>query len=166
MAKLEIDLGTVNLAEVPEQHRQEAEHRARQAFVLALLEQGDLNVEQAAEVLGIERKEVVKLAAAHNISTLEIDAMLLGIDPEVLAYMNRQSDLFDEMRSELLSKYQGKWVAFKDGQVLDADEDEAALTKRVYAETGPRDLLIKKVLPEDPQPVVRTPFRLRSPYLG
>ena len=80
-------------------------------------------------------------------------------EPEVLAYMERQAESFEQMRSHLLSQYLGKYVLFEDGQVLDADENEAALVIRAYGETAPRPLFIKKVLPFDPQPIVRTPFR-------
>lgn len=164
-AKVEIELES-NLEQIPEQHRRGAERKAKEAFVLSLLEQGDCNVARAAEILGIDPEQVVKLAAARNISTTEIDALRLGIDPKIMEYMKRQSDLFDEMREELLVKYRGKWVIFEDGHVLDADRDYAALASRAHKTIGDRQVLTKQVLPEDPQPVVRTPFRRRSPYFG
>lgn len=154
MAKLEIDLGTVNLAEVPEQHRQEAERRARQAFVLVLLEQGDVSVVQAAEVLGIERKEVVKLAAASSLSNA--DSPRLGLWPEDRTYISRQALLFDKMRSELASQYLGKWVLFEEGKVLDADEEHKALLKRVSETGGNKIVFISKVELQEPQPVPAT----------
>jgi hypothetical protein len=79
-------------------------------------------------------------------------------DPEVLEYIKYQAQLFDQKRSELLKQYDGQFVWFEDGEVLDTDPDQAALVIRAYSKTGPRPLLIKKVLPEDPKPIVRTPF--------
>ncbi len=80
-------------------------------------------------------------------------------DPDVLDYIEHQAQLFDQMRPELLKHYRGQYVWFEDGNVLDTDEDRAALTIRAYNRTGLRPLLIKKVCAEDPQPLVRTPFR-------
>jgi hypothetical protein len=79
-------------------------------------------------------------------------------DPEVLEYIEYQANLFDQQRSELLKQYQNQYVWFEDGEVLDTDQDQSALVNRVYSKIGPRPLLIKKVLPEDPKPGVRTPF--------
>jgi hypothetical protein len=79
-------------------------------------------------------------------------------DPEVLEYIEYQAQLFDQKRSDLLKQYDGKFVWFENGEVLDADQDQAALVIRAYSKIGPRPLLIKKVLAEDPKPVVRTPF--------
>jgi hypothetical protein len=80
-------------------------------------------------------------------------------DPEVLNYIEHQAQLFDQMRTELLKHYREQYVWFEDGKVLDTDEDQAALAIRAYNRMGLRPLLIKKVCSEDPQPLVRTPFR-------
>jgi hypothetical protein len=79
-------------------------------------------------------------------------------DPAVLEYIEYQAQLFDQKRSELLKQYDRQFVWLEDGEVLDTDPDQAALVIRAYSKTGPRPLLIKKVLPEDPKPIVRTPF--------
>lgn len=157
--KLEIELES-NLEQIPEQHWRGAERKAKEAFVLSLLEQGDCNVARAAEILGIDREEVVKLAAARNISTTEIDALRLGIDPEEYAYIEIQTKLFDEMRSELLSRYHGKWVWFENGRVFDFDEDRAALVIRSSGKNGEKPTFIEQVLPEIPQPIVRNSLRV------
>ncbi len=77
--------------------------------------------------------------------------------PEVVEYMEHQSQLFEEKRQELLTQYGGMYVIFEDGQVLDADKDEAALVKRAYAKTEPRHLFIKKVLAEESKLTVNIP---------
>jgi hypothetical protein len=79
-------------------------------------------------------------------------------DPEILEYIERQAQLFDQMRSELLKHYQEKYVWFEDGKVLDTDEAQAILAIRVYQQRGLRPCLIKKVCAEDSRPVIRTPF--------
>jgi hypothetical protein len=78
-------------------------------------------------------------------------------EPEVLEYMECQARLFEENRKVLLSQYAGMYVIFEDGQVLDADKDEAALVMRSYSKTGPRHLFVKKVIAEEPKLTVRVP---------
>ena len=53
---------------VPEAHWQEAEQKAREAFVLSLLRQGDISAGRAAEVLGIDRWTLDQLMSEHGIS--------------------------------------------------------------------------------------------------
>lgn len=79
--------------------------------------------------------------------------------PEVLAYMEQQAEEFEKMRSQLVKTHLGQYVWFESGQVLDADEDFEALAIRVCREDENRPLFIKKVLLQDPNPIVRTPFR-------
>ena len=43
----------------------------------------------------------------------------------------RQCDLFEQMREKLLGKYEGKYVAFYEGNVLDFDDDERELVIRI-----------------------------------
>jgi hypothetical protein len=78
-------------------------------------------------------------------------------EPEVLEYMECQARVFEENRKVLLSQYAGMYVIFEDGQVLDADKDEAALVMRAYSKTGPRHLFVKKVIAEEPKLTVRVP---------
>ncbi|MBZ8180256.1 hypothetical protein [Oscillatoria salina] len=80
-------------------------------------------------------------------------------DPEIMAYMEHQAKLFDLQRAELLNKYRGMYVVFEDGEVLDFDRDEVALVIRTYEKMGRRPMFVQKVLPQEPQPVVRTPYR-------
>jgi hypothetical protein len=80
-------------------------------------------------------------------------------DPQILDYIEHQAQQFDRMRPELLKKYQGQYIWFENGKVLDVDTDQTALVTRIYSENKPRPMLIKQVLPQDPQPKLRTPFR-------
>ncbi|GAP95302.1 hypothetical protein [Leptolyngbya sp. NIES-2104] len=78
---------------------------------------------------------------------------------EVLVYMEQQAEEFERMRSQLVETHLNQYVWFEGGQVLDADENSEALAIRVCREDENRPLFIKKVVFQDPQPVVRTPFR-------
>ena len=42
-----------------------------------------------------------------------------------------QCNLFEQMRDKLLEKYEGKYVAFYEGDVLDFDDDERELVTRI-----------------------------------
>lgn len=66
--------------QIPELHRQEAERQAKQRFVLSLLEQGDINLDQAQQLLGLPIDELIKLVAQHNIDTNKIDVSLLELN--------------------------------------------------------------------------------------
>ncbi|HIK12881.1 MAG TPA: UPF0175 family protein [Oscillatoriaceae cyanobacterium M33_DOE_052] len=72
MAKLEIEVKfTIPVAEIPAEHRAEAERKARQAFVLELLRQGDISGGKAAQLLGVDRWQLSELMFAHGISPFD-----------------------------------------------------------------------------------------------
>lgn len=102
-------------------------------------------------------QEALNLADKKIDSTDKPDKRSVYPDPEVVEYMEHQSQLFEEKRKELLNQYAGMYVIFEDGQVLDADKDEAALVKRAYSATGPRHLFVKKVLDQAPKLTVNVP---------
>jgi hypothetical protein len=83
-------------------------------------------------------------------------------DQQILQDMDTQSLLYEQQRHELLTRYNGQYIVFQDGVVLDADTDYASLIRRSYAESGPRPLFIRLVAAEDPSYSVRTPFMSRS----
>jgi predicted HTH domain antitoxin len=62
---------TIPIGEVPSAHRAEAERKAREAFILALLRQGDLSAGRAAELLGVDRWQLAELMSAHGISPFD-----------------------------------------------------------------------------------------------
>ena len=47
-----------------------------------------------------------------------------------------QCDLFEQMRDQLLERYEGKYVAFYEGEVLDLDDDERELVTRLFDTYG------------------------------
>jgi hypothetical protein len=72
-------------------------------------------------------------------------------DLEQVCYLQHQEALFEQAKPELLKHYLGEFVAFEAGQVLDRDRNETELAQRVYRQHGYRDVLIKRVLAQEPQ---------------
>src|SRR5438128_817604 len=71
---------TVPIGQVPEEHRIEAERKAREAFVLILLRHGDVSAGRAAEVLGVNRWKLGELMSTYGISPF--DETLTREEPE------------------------------------------------------------------------------------
>lgn len=59
---------TVSLPAMPEEHRLEAEQKAREAFIMVLLRHGDISAGHAAEQLGLNRWQLSKLMDAYKIA--------------------------------------------------------------------------------------------------
>lgn len=66
--------------------------------------------------------------------------------PDVMAYMERQSELFDRAKPQLIEPFLNQYVWFEDGQVLDADVDHETLVLRCYGDGEPRPLFVRKVV--------------------
>ncbi len=62
---------TLPIGEIPAPHRDAAERKAREAFILSLLKQGDLSAGRAAELLGIDRWRLSELMSAYGISPFD-----------------------------------------------------------------------------------------------
>ena len=75
----------------------------------------------------------------------------MPIDSLRLQYLEQQNALYQQLKLSLIPEYQGQFIAFEDGRVLDADLNEQRLAQRVYRTYGYRDLLIKQVLLKEPQ---------------
>ena len=75
----------------------------------------------------------------------------MPIDSLRIQYLEQQNALYEQLKLSLIPQYQGQFIAFEDGRVLDADLNEQLLAKRVYQTYGYRDLLIKQVLLKEPQ---------------
>ncbi|MFP4103584.1 UPF0175 family protein [Coleofasciculus sp.] len=68
--KLKLDIKvTGQLPELPEIHRLEAERRAREAYVMTLLNHADISAGLAAELLGIDRWQLSELMDLYDIPT-------------------------------------------------------------------------------------------------
>jgi hypothetical protein len=82
----------------------------------------------------------------------------LSLTPERIEYLRQQEALYEQAKPELLAQYDGEFVAFENGVVLDHDRHERALLHRVYQQQGYRDLLIKQVLQHEPHLSVNGAF--------
>jgi hypothetical protein len=74
-----------------------------------------------------------------------------SIEQHRIEYLLRQQDLYQSAKPKLLECYQGQYVAFEDGVVLDSDQDDRQLMPRIYAKYGHRDILIEYICNPEPQ---------------
>jgi predicted HTH domain antitoxin len=74
---------TLPISEIPAAHRDAAERKAREAFILSLLKQGDLSAGRAAELLGVDRWRLSELMSAHGISPFDETLTSEGLEREV-----------------------------------------------------------------------------------
>jgi hypothetical protein len=73
------------------------------------------------------------------------------IDRERIEYLLHQQNLYQAVKSQLLQQYQGLYVAFENGAVLDSDQDDRQLMPRLYAKYGHRDIFVEYVCDPEPQ---------------
>lgn len=59
---------TIAIPEIDEAQRLEAERKAREAFIMELLRQGNISAGRAAELLGIDRWQLSELMGLYRIS--------------------------------------------------------------------------------------------------
>ncbi|NJL37204.1 MAG: hypothetical protein HC840_26170 [Leptolyngbyaceae cyanobacterium RM2_2_4] len=59
---------TVSIPNVPELHQAEAEHKAKEAYVMTLLQHSDISSGKAAELLNIDRWQLSNLMDSYGIS--------------------------------------------------------------------------------------------------
>ena len=61
----------VVIPEIPEAHRLEAEHKAKEAYVMTLLRHGDISSRLAARLLVVERWQVFDLMDTYQTSLFD-----------------------------------------------------------------------------------------------
>jgi hypothetical protein len=77
-------------------------------------------------------------------------------------YIENQSRLFDEaIKERILIKYEGKYILFENGNVLDSGDSRAEVAMRAYEKNGMKTLFIEQVLPEP-----RTLAAVWTPFLS
>ncbi len=76
---------------------------------------------------------------------------LESIDPARINYLLHQQNLYQAAKLELLGQYEGQYIAFENGVVLDNDRDDRQLMPRLYAKYGHRDILVEYVCDPEPQ---------------
>ena len=74
----------LSLFNVPANHRAAAERKAREAFVLSLLRQGDVSAGRAAELLDVNRGQLSQLMSAHGISPFDETQTREELENEVM----------------------------------------------------------------------------------
>ena len=84
MAKRELEVRfTLPLDEVLLKHKVDAEHKAREVFVLELLRQGDISAGRAARLLNISRWDLSDLMYEAGISPFDDSFTIEALDAEV-----------------------------------------------------------------------------------
>ncbi len=84
MAKTEVEVRfTLPIDEVLLQHKVDAEHKAKEAFVLELLRQGDISAGRAARLLNISRWDLSELMYEVGISPFDDSITAEALDAEV-----------------------------------------------------------------------------------
>ena len=58
---------TIALSQIPENHKIKAELKAKEAYIMTLVQQGDISSGRAAKILGISRLEILDLMDIYNI---------------------------------------------------------------------------------------------------
>jgi hypothetical protein len=73
------------------------------------------------------------------------------INPERIEYLLHQQHLYQVAKLELIQQYEGQYIAFENGVILDSDRDDRQLMRRLYAKYGHRDILVEYVCEPEPQ---------------
>jgi len=79
---------------------------------------------------------------------------------KALATLERERAAFLHLKDQLLRTHRGKFVAILNGEVVDVDEDDKALTRRVYAEYGYAPIYIDEVVEEQPVRWILSPKKV------
>lgn len=120
-----------------------------QASYATVIEQ----VKTAGEPLVIEQDGrpfavVIPFAEYQQLVALRESERKAGWQEEQHHLLMQEQAAFERMKSKLLQTHKDKWVAILDGQLVDSDEDDGILAKRVYAKYGYRTMLITEVRDE------------------
>jgi Family of unknown function (DUF5678) len=76
---------------------------------------------------------------------------LQQIEPERIEHLLHQQHLYQAAKPELIGQYEGQYIAFENGVILDSDRDDRQLMPRLYAKYGHRDILVEYVCDPEPQ---------------
>lgn len=90
-------------------------------------------------------------------------APIFSVDPRRPAMLREQA-AYLAMHSLLLEQYEGKFVAIFQGQVVDHDQDELALVRRINRDY-PEEVVMVKQVTEEPDRVLhfRSPRLIHNP---
>ena len=94
MAKTEVEIRfTLPIDEVLLQHKTDAEHKAKETFVLELLRQGDISAGRAAGLLNISRWDLSELMYEAGISPFDDSLTPEALEAEIKSALKG----FDEL---------------------------------------------------------------------
>ena len=77
-----------------------------------------------------------------------------------VAQIEREQQAYEAQHERLLAKYNGHYIAMRQGKVVDHDKDSSALWQRVQKRFGNQPILIPPVLREPRQTIVKRGPRL------
>ncbi len=77
-------------------------------------------------------------------------------DQPMMDYLERQANIFEQLRSKLIANYLGQYIWLVDEQVMDTDRDFASLFDRVVKQVGDAPVFIRQVVSEVKLPIVRS----------
>jgi len=81
----------------------------------------------------------------EEIHTVVLAQQSHGAHSEAEAKFASERQAFWAMHAQLVSMYEGKYVAVLNGQVVDSDGDERALVQRVYQKFGYQPMYVQLV---------------------
>jgi len=109
------------------------------------------------------RKNLERYAREQERSTSDVvnEAVRKYLLDADLEKIRREQAAYEAMHADLKETGSGKWVAVHEGQVVDRDDDDVALHRRVRDRYGDIAILLTRV---DESPVRE--IRLRTPRTG
>ena len=111
-----------------------------------------------ARELARSRNQSVDAVLEAGVALVEASSLTVSAEEEQA--MIREEAAYEAMHPELMAHYAGQFVAVYQGQLIDHDQDETALLRRLNAQHPNDVVLMKKVRPL-PEPVLRNvSFRL------
>ncbi|MEW5989604.1 MAG: hypothetical protein AB1791_23500 [Chloroflexota bacterium] len=75
----------------------------------------------------------------------QLDALPMPMEDGEPDSLIRDRAAFKALKEQLLVSHPGQYVAFKDGQLVDADSDDRTLIGRLYRQYGVVPLYVKRV---------------------
>lgn len=76
--------------------------------------------------------------------------------------ISEETQLYHQNYTELKKKYMGKYIAMRDGQVVDHDQEFIMLRKRIRERFGRKPVMITLVEDTVEPPLVRRGFQMRE----
>lgn len=105
------------------------------------VEQNDLSQPIILEQAGQEVAAIIPIEKYRAFELWERQQQPLSLYPTLLA----DKVAFEQLEPSLLATYQGKYVAIRNGKMIDSDENKMTLIRRVYEESGYGPVYIHKV---------------------